>query len=61
MIVPMACAVEDDVFNAVKLICGDEVAWDLCYEDVSTFNEVKEFINVILDGHRMGIAKEDSA
>lgn len=47
MIMPMSCAVEDDVFNAVRLICGEEVAWNLCYEDAETLEQVKEFINII--------------
>lgn len=52
MIVPMACVVEDDVFNAVSLICGEETAWNLCYEDSQTFDQVKEFVTVVLDGYR---------
>jgi hypothetical protein len=48
----MLCAVEDDVFNAVNLICGEEVAWNLCYEDSHTFEQVKEFVTVVMDGYR---------
>lgn len=52
MIIPLSCAVEDDVFAAVTLICGEEVAWNLCYEDSQTFDQVKEFVTVVLDGYR---------
>jgi hypothetical protein len=62
MVVPLSCAVEDDVFNAVSLICGEEVAWNLCYEDVQTFEHVKEFVTVVLDGYRnVPYKKEDTA
>lgn len=61
MIVPLSCAVEDDVFTAVSNICGEDVAFNLCYEDKETFDQVKEFINVVLDGYRMGLSKEESA
>lgn len=52
MIMPLACAVEDDVFNAVKLICGEEVAWNLCYEDIETFEQVREFVDLLKGGKR---------
>ncbi|MNR68451.1 hypothetical protein D3C85_1930080 [compost metagenome] len=52
MIVPLSCAVEDDVFNAVSLICGEDVAWNLCYEDQGTFEQVREFVTVVYDGFK---------
>ena len=62
MIVPLSCAVEDDVFNAVSLICGEEVAWNLCYEDVETFEQVKEFVTVVYDGYKnVPYKKEDAS
>ncbi|GCL71813.1 hypothetical protein PN4B1_17180 [Paenibacillus naphthalenovorans] len=50
MIMPLACAVDDYVFNAVAAICGEETAFKLCYEDYETYFEVKSVVDAILNG-----------
>ncbi|SDJ60366.1 hypothetical protein SAMN05421868_1348 [Paenibacillus naphthalenovorans] len=50
MIMPLACAVDDYVFNAVAAICGEETAFKLCYEDYETYFEVKSVVDILLGG-----------
>lgn len=50
MIIPLECAVDDYVFNAVASLCGEDTAWKLCYEDHETYFEVKSVVDTILGG-----------
>jgi hypothetical protein len=61
MIIPLTPAVDDAVYRAVELICGEETALQLCYEDKETYEQVKEFVEVILNGAPMGIPVKEVA
>lgn len=54
MIIPLACAVDDYVFNAVAALYDEETAFKLCYEDHETYAEVMNVVDTILGGHRPG-------
>ena len=54
MIKPLECCVDDTTFRQVAAICGEEVAWKLCYEDEETYLVVKAMVDTILGGFAPG-------
>ena len=56
MIVPIHSAVDDEVYRAVLSICGQETADKLTYEDAEEIAEIKQVIEIILNGVRSGRA-----
>jgi hypothetical protein len=54
MIKPLSCTVDDETFRCVASICGEDVAWELCYEDEETYLVVKTMVDTILGGFAPG-------
>lgn len=48
MIVLLECAVSDTTFRQVSAICGESVAYDLCYTDWDVNNAARSLVDGIL-------------